>query len=443
MKDLLLTGNLGGAYIVFGSTSFGMSNSTISLTDPAHCMKIVGVDNVTGIASGDLDGDHYDDIVLSNIDTVYLIRGGISLPSFWDLRVSSANWTILALDYGAPTDDSASFRVRFAADITGDGKADIGLFNGQPFLVSGANMLSMGPVSDLAPGHANSLTPSRFPVIENRTGDWKMPQDFDGDGRLDLCAVWHLAGTEHYISLILSHSFPVGPTLPNLFPPDSVQFTNAKNGVVFGDLNGDGKSDLIYQSETFPFVNIFYGYYPLENPRIIVQAQEPNQLRVHLSLPVDGEPTEMRLSGDIADAFKDQWIPYATSVKVTLTSDVGEKSVGAQFRNSFKRERALVKESVPLTVKSQGVTVRTNRVKAGGRASLDCSLTQAGRMKATVYNQAGEKVVDVLDEVHDPGIWPVEWDGRNSEGNPVTPGFYILITELDGQETKTTILVQK
>jgi len=37
----------------------------------------------------------------------------------------------------------------------------------------------------------------------------------------------------------------------------------------------------------------------------------------------------------------------------------------------------------------------------------------------------------------------VEWDGRNSEGNPVVSGFYILITELDGKETKTTILVQR
>ncbi len=59
------------------------------------------------------------------------------------------------------------------------------------------------------------------------------------------------------------------------------------------------------------------------------------------------------------------------------------------------------------------------------------------------WRALGEKVLDLLDEEHAPGIWPVKGDGRNSEGNPVASGFYILIVEVAGQETKTTILVQR
>jgi hypothetical protein len=341
--------------------------------------------------------------------------------------------------------------VNFAADFTGDGKADLGFgkIHSGPSLVSGADILSKGSVCVLTPGHANSITPTSFNNTADDYRTWLSPRDFDGDGRPDLGVIRRIAnggyagGVGYGISLILSHSFPVGTPLPAVFGQDSYRFTNVGPGVALGDLNGDGKSDLIYTSETFPQLNVFYGFRPLENPHMVIQSRDSNQPRVNLSLSVDGEPTEMRISGNIADAFKDQWIPYETALKVTLTSDIGDKSVRVQFRNSFKRESALVEEFIPLAVASQGVTVRTNRVKAGGRATLDCSLIQAGRIKAAVYNQAGEKVVDLLDEEHAPGVWPVEWDGRNSEGNPVASGFYILIVEVAGQETKTTILVQR
>ncbi|MBK8575942.1 MAG: hypothetical protein IPN90_09790 [Elusimicrobia bacterium] len=96
-----------------------------------------------------------------------------------------------------------------------------------------------------------------------------------------------------------------------------------------------------------------------------------------------------------------------------------------------------------MSVENQQATVRTNRIKSGGRAVVDCSLTSTGRIKAAVYNRLGEKVKDLLDEERGPGIWPVEWDGQNSEGHFVSPGFYVLVVDSAGQITKTTIVVQK
>ncbi len=190
-------------------------------------------------------------------------------------------------------------------------------------------------------------------------------------------------------------------------------------------------------------VRIMYGFRPLSAPRVTVETRPSGSAHGRVALSVGGDPVEMKISGDIVDDFKDTWIPYRTSLDVTFTSEEGEKKVRAIFRNGSHRESAVAEGSSPSATMTQSLVVRTNWVSPGDRAELECSLTETGRIKAVVYNRSGEKVKVLMDEVRGPGIWPIEWDGQNSEGNFVSPGFYVLVVDSAGQTTKTTIVVQK
>jgi hypothetical protein len=445
IKDLLIYDH--EAYVVFGSTSFGIISSTISVTDTSHCLRISGVYSSGSVASGDVDGDGYDDIVLgdvlriegtrTNAGAVYVIRGNPSLASLGDLNVSSADWTIVGTS-GAKLD------IVFVADFSGDGKADLGLKKDQlPILLSGAGVVSMGPQIDLAPGQSNSLTPSGFtgPLV----GDWHwgVPGDFDGDGRPDLSVAHYVLPTIGYdIGLILSHSFPAGASLPEVIPPGSLHFTNSTGKFVLGDLNGDGKSDLVYPSDTYPLVNVFYGYRPLENPSLVIQSRDSNQARVHLLFGVDGDVSEMKITGEVMDPAPGVWMPYQSKIDVTLTSSVGDKTITVVFRTSGGHESDPVSAQIPLAFDEGGSSVVTNLVRAGGTARLEARLETAGRLKASVYSREGRLLRTLIDQDVDSGVHVFDWDGADNEGRRLAPGVYTVIVDRGGQIDRRRILVK-
>ncbi len=46
-------------------------------------------------------------------------------------------------------------------------------------------------------------------------------------------------------------------------------------------------------------------------------------------------------------------------------------------------------------------------------------------VSTTIYNIMGQKVARLSSKIETPGIYSYEWDGKNSEGAPVTPGVYM------------------
>ncbi len=95
-----------------------------------------------------------------------------------------------------------------------------------------------------------------------------------------------------------------------------------------------------------------------------------------------------------------------------------------------------------LVVEDQRAEVGNNLVTSGQPARIDCRLNAPGRLKASVYSRSGQKIMDVLDEERGIGIWPVVWNGTNSEGRRVAPGVYVLMVESAGQETRAKVLVR-
>ena len=209
-----------------------------------------------------------------------------------------------------------------------------------------------------------------------------------------------------------------------------------------GDLNGDGKSDLIYTSETYPRLNVFYGFRPLENPRIVVQPRESNQARVHLTLSVEGEPAEMKLTGNILDPAPGVWIPFQQKVDVTLTPEVGEKTITAVFRTSGKRESDSISAEIPLALGEPGASVVTNLLREGGTARFEARLDTAGRLKASVYSREGRILRTLVDGDVSSGVHVIEWDGTNGDGDRVAPGIYTVVVDRAGSIDRRRVLVK-
>jgi hypothetical protein len=146
----------GQAYIIFGKASGWAKDVNLSSADASYQGKAAGDwagDTVSG--AGDLNGDHYDDILIGafgNDDgkadggTTYVVFGK---PSGWAIDTKLTNANINASYYAESDYDYAATALNGAGDVNGDGYDDFlvgakyrdeGTFEtGQAYLILGKN----------------------------------------------------------------------------------------------------------------------------------------------------------------------------------------------------------------------------------------------------------------------------------------------------------------
>lgn len=454
-QDLIIGANRspGEVYILKGRPRAEFGSGPIRVTDPSFGATLTGKTGNIGysVAAGDVNGDGIDDMILSdsvrtvgsriNAGEVYLVLGSTVFPTGSLTVDQQAHQTLVG------PHSNAGLNAVFADDFTGDGHADLGLsINFKPLLVSGADLVAEGATVDLSTAQANPIKRMAMGDSLGRIGTWIPPSDFDGDGRPDLFVLWGRDAFEGSLSAYCSHSFPVGSPLPTSLNTSSINWEGVHSNLGhsdFDDINGDGKDDFVYlaRNDIDDFF-IFYGFFPLENPAISVRPRSAEQARVHLSLSVLGEPTEMKLTGGFLESIEGQWIPFQPEMDLTLTPTEEIKTISVVFRNSVLRESESVSTQLTLTPGSSGTNVVTNLLKEGGAARFEARLEGPGHLKAEVFSREARRLKIIEDEEKGAGVYVLEWDGTNSDGQRVAPGVYVVVVDAGGRLERHKVMVR-
>ncbi|NIT60674.1 MAG: T9SS type A sorting domain-containing protein, partial [Aliifodinibius sp.] len=73
--------------------------------------------------------------------------------------------------------------------------------------------------------------------------------------------------------------------------------------------------------------------------------------------------------------------------------------------------------------------------------TIEYSLPQDSHVKVVVYNTLGQEIATLVNERQKRGINKVQWEGKNSQGQPVPSGNYFYRFEINGQIKATEKMV--
>jgi uncharacterized protein YkwD len=73
-------------------------------------------------------------------------------------------------------------------------------------------------------------------------------------------------------------------------------------------------------------------------------------------------------------------------------------------------------------------------------AQISYSVPEPMPVRLRIYDPTGRSVVDLVASPHQPGTYQIVWDGKDSSGNPVGAGVYLLCLD-NGKQTHTRSLV--
>jgi hypothetical protein len=232
--DLFVVDEDGGVSVLLNTTAAGAKSFSFA---PA---VVFAKDVLAGsIAIGDIDGDGRPDLVLPNnangTGTIAVLRNttapGASAPSFADA-------TLFALGNVYPL---------FAAlaDFDGDGRLDVVSSNGDGTVSALLNRTpAPPPAASFSPLQSTALAAPPYLLLKG---------DFDGDGRPDVA----IAQDDGSIAILLDTT-AAGAATPSFAAPQLFQPPSSASGLMIGDFNGDGRSDLASVNNSSNTVSVYF-----------------------------------------------------------------------------------------------------------------------------------------------------------------------------------------
>ncbi len=271
--DLLVANSGDGSVSILRNTGVPGSLTTNSF---APRVDMATGSSCQSVAVGDLDGDGKPDVVAVNSGsgTVSLLRN-ISTPGSLTTNSFAAKVDIAVL--------SSPVQVAIG-DLDGDGKPDLTVTFYLPQTVVSVfrNISTVGSLT------TNSFAPGIVFPLGGR-GHTPAIADLDGDGKPDLAVVTEL---NSLLSIFRNVSTP-GSFTNSSFAP-RVDLATGWNawGVAIGDLDGDGRPDIVFCNSYDNTISVYQNIVPFGTPPVIT-SQPTNQTvavggTVNFSVAVSG-----------------------------------------------------------------------------------------------------------------------------------------------------------
>ena len=75
--------------------------------------------------------------------------------------------------------------------------------------------------------------------------------------------------------------------------------------------------------------------------------------------------------------------------------------------------------------------------------AISYGVTQAGQVSLVIHNVLGQRVATLVNDVRDPGIYTISWNGRDDLGRPAASGVYVYrLTAAEGVLVRRMLLVR-
>ena len=208
----------------FASASVLLNTTTTSAATPSFAARVDFLTGDQSVVVGNLNGDGKPDLALANY-----VAGAASVLLNTTATGASTPTFATSVDFA-----TGGHAVAIAAgDFNGDGKLDLAVAN------YSANLVSV-LLNTTATG---ASTPSFAPHINLSVTSptWVAVGDLDGDGKLDLAA----AEQSNNSVQVFVNKTAIGASTPSFGPSRGFSTGGGLNSVAIGDLNGDGKPDIV------------------------------------------------------------------------------------------------------------------------------------------------------------------------------------------------------